>query len=72
MIISILSDLNEIVSDIDNSKAPVAFATGPDIMIDLYISKLTETGHYSLSGSVIPSEISGRLTYTATLIRKAD
>ena len=45
MIISILSDLNEIVSDIDNSKAPVAFATGPDIMIDLYISKLTETGH---------------------------
>lgn len=71
MIISILSDLNEIVSGIDSAKTPVAYATGPDIMIDLYISKLIETGHYSLSGPVVPLEINGRLTYTATLVRKA-
>ena len=72
MIISILSDLNEIVSGIDSGKTPVAYATGPDIMIDLYISKLIETGHYTLSGSVVPLEINGRLTYTATLVRNAD
>ena len=61
MIISILSDLNEIVSGIDSAKTPVAYATGPDIMIDLYISKLIETGHYSqahLHGNARPQ---GRL-----------
>lgn len=72
MIISVLSDIEEIIFGIDNAKTSVAFATGPDIMIDLYIRKLIGTGHYSLSGPVIPSEIDGRLTYTATLVREAD